>query len=85
MAFVKAGAVIEPRSLIAGIPAKVLRQVTDAEIAWKSEGTRDYQTLTARSLNTMKPATPLSAPEADRRRCRSSNQNLCIKAVSEST
>ncbi len=68
MAFVRAGETFAPRSLIAGIPAKVLRQVSDDEMAWKSSGTRDYQTLTRRSLETMLPVAPLSAPEADRRR-----------------
>ena len=68
MAFVRAGEEFAPRSLIAGIPAKILRQVSDDEIEWKSSGTRDYQTLTKRSLKTLKSATALSAPEADRPR-----------------
>jgi len=68
MAFVRAGEIVPPRSLIAGIPAKVLRQVSDDEIAWKTDGTRDYQTLTRRSMETMKPAAPLAAPEIDRQR-----------------
>ena len=68
MAFVRAGEEFPPRSLIAGIPAKILRQVSDDEIEWKSSGTRDYQTLTKRSLETLKSATALSAPEADRPR-----------------
>ncbi len=68
MAFVRAGEEFAPRSLIAGIPAKILRQVSDDEIEWKSSGTRDYQTLTKRSLETLKSATALSAPEADRSR-----------------
>tara|TARA_B100002051_G_scaffold63543_1_gene59936 strand:+ start:1313 stop:1915 length:603 start_codon:yes stop_codon:yes gene_type:complete len=68
MAFVRAGEEFAPRSLVAGIPAKILRQVSDDEIEWKSSGTRDYQTLTKRSLETLKSATALSAPEADRPR-----------------
>ena len=68
MAFVRAGEKFPPRSLIAGIPAKILRQVSDDEIEWKSSGTRDYQTLTKRSLKTLKSATALSTPEADRPR-----------------
>ena len=68
MAFVRAGEEFAPRSLIAGIPAKILRQVSDDEIEWKSSGTRDYQTLTKRSLKTLKSATALSTPEADRPR-----------------
>jgi phenylacetic acid degradation protein len=67
-AFVKAGMVIPPRSLVVGTPAKVLRQLTDAEIEWKVSGTRSYQDLTLRSLRTMKEVAPLAAVEADRRR-----------------
>ena len=68
MTFVRAGDEFPPRSLIAGIPAKILRQVSDDEIKWKSSGTRDYQTLTKRALKNLKPATALSAPEMDRLR-----------------
>ena len=67
-AFVRAGMVIPPRSLAVGTPAKVLRQLTDAEIEWKMSGTRSYQDLTLRSLRTMKEVAPLAAVEADRRR-----------------
>jgi len=66
MAFVRAGAVFEPRSLIAGIPAKVLRSVTDDEFAWKTDGTRDYQTLTRRCMDTLTPVDPLTEIDADR-------------------
>ena len=68
MAFVKAGAVIPPRSLAAGVPARVLRALTEQEMAWKIEGTRSYQELTRRSLATMRATSPLAAPEPDRRR-----------------
>jgi len=67
-AFVKAGMVIAPRSLAAGVPAKVLRELTDEEIAWKGAGTRTYQELTVRSMKTMREVTPLAAAEADRPR-----------------
>ena len=48
------------RSIIAGIPAEVKRQVTDKEIKWKSEGTALYQQLAVRSLETMKKCEPLT-------------------------
>ena len=67
-AFVKAGAHIPPRSLAAGMPAKVIRQLSDEEIAWKTEGTATYQDLTRRSLATMVACAPLGAVEADRKR-----------------
>ena len=68
MAFVKAGMVVPPRSLVAGVPAKVLRALTEQEMAWKVEGTRSYQDLTRRSLATMRATAPLAAPEANRKR-----------------
>ena len=68
MAFVKAGFEVPARTLAAGIPAKILRPVTDAEIAWKREGTADYQRLAIRSLKTMREVEPLAAIEPDRPR-----------------
>jgi phenylacetic acid degradation protein len=68
MAFVKAGMVLPPRSLAAGVPAKIVRALTDAELAWKVEGTQTYQELTRRCLATMRAVRPLTAPEPGRRR-----------------
>ena len=68
MAFVKAGMIVPPRTLVAGVPAKIVRSLTEQELAWKVEGTQSYQELTRRSLATMVETEPLSAPEADRRR-----------------
>lgn len=68
MAFVKAGFEVPPRMLAAGIPAKILRPVTDEEIAWKREGTEDYQRLAIRSMKTMRPVEPLTEVEPDRPR-----------------
>ncbi|MGV8898892.1 MAG: phenylacetic acid degradation protein PaaY [Burkholderiaceae bacterium] len=67
-AFVKAGAEIPARSLVAGMPAKVIRPLSDEEIAWKSDGTKTYQDLTRRSLESMYETAPLTAVEADRKR-----------------
>ncbi|HMW17932.1 MAG TPA: phenylacetic acid degradation protein PaaY [Accumulibacter sp.] len=67
-AFVKAGMVIPPRSLAAGVPAKVLRELSEQEMSWKIEGTRIYQQLTRRSLATLVEVDPLTACEPDRRR-----------------
>ncbi len=68
LAFVKADLKIPPRSLFAGVPGKVLRQVTEQELAWKTTGTAVYQDLTHRSLASMRPTNPLTAPEPGRRR-----------------
>jgi phenylacetic acid degradation protein len=68
MTFIKAKMSFPPRSLVAGTPGKVLRQVTDDEIAWKSQGTATYQQLAVRSLRTMRAVDPLAEAEPDRRR-----------------
>ena len=68
LAFVKAGAQIPPRSLAVGSPANVLRELSDDEIAWKSQGTAIYQRLAMEAPQKLQPATPLTAPEPNRRR-----------------
>jgi phenylacetic acid degradation protein len=68
MAFVKAGMIVPPRMLAAGVPARIIRALTDQELAWKVEGTKSYQELTRRSLATMVETEPLPAPEPGRRR-----------------
>jgi phenylacetic acid degradation protein len=72
-AFVGAGMKVPGRSLVAGLPAKVLRQLTNDEIAWKLEGTLTYQDLTRRCLASMLEVQPLTELEANRRRVQSAN------------
>ena len=67
-AFVKAGVEIPARHLAAGMPAKVVRELSEQEIAWKTEGTRTYQDLTRRCQATLVETAPLAAPEPDRKR-----------------
>src|SRR5207247_4181160 len=68
MAFVKAGMIIPPRTLVAGVPAKVVRPLTDEELAWKTEGTQSYRELARRSLATMVETVALTAVERGRKR-----------------
>ena len=68
MAFVKAGMVVPPRMLVAGVPAKIVRELTEQELAWKVEGTEGYHQLTRRSLATMLETDALTAVEPGRRR-----------------
>ena len=65
-AFVPAGMKVPARSLAAGIPAKVKRELSDDEIAWKLEGTQTYQALTVRSLASLREVEPLSSVEKNR-------------------
>lgn len=68
MTFVKAGTIVPPRTLVAGIPAKPIRELTSDEIKWKSEGTAIYQELARRYLATTKEVQPLRDIEPDRPR-----------------
>ena len=43
LSFVKAGEIIEPRTIWAGNPARKIKEVTDEMIEWKTEGTQLYQ------------------------------------------
>ena len=66
LSFVKAGMVIPPRSMVMGAPARVIRELTDEEIRWKSFGTLQYQQLTTRSLNTMREVVAFTEIEPNR-------------------
>jgi phenylacetic acid degradation protein len=66
--FVKAGMEVPARTLAAGVPAKVVRPLTEAELAWKPGATGLYQHLARRSLATMQETDALAAPEPARGR-----------------
>lgn len=68
MSFVKANMEIPDRHLAMGSPARVVRELAGQEIAWKEAGTRSYQQLALRSMQSMVETTPLTAPEANRPR-----------------
>ena len=57
---------VPPRTLARGIPAKVTRDLSDAEIAWKANGTKVYQNLAVRYRATMREVSPLAAAEPGR-------------------
>ncbi len=58
LTFVKAGEKIPRRSVVAGNPGKIIKEVTDEMILWKTEGTRLYQELPVRCFNSLKPVLP---------------------------
>lgn len=66
MAFVKADTVIPKRSLVVGNPAKVIKSVTDEMIAWKTMGTKLYQSLPADMHNSLKEVAPLRSPQINK-------------------
>ncbi|OIQ28735.1 MAG: gamma carbonic anhydrase family protein [Bacteroidetes bacterium MedPE-SWsnd-G2] len=59
MAFVKAESKFDKRSLIVGNPAKVIKQVSDEMIAWKTKGTELYQQLPAECHESLRMVEPL--------------------------
>ncbi len=64
--FVRAGMVVAPRTLVAGIPAKVIRELSEDEIEWKKEGTEAYHDLARRCLATLVETQPLTQIEPNR-------------------
>jgi phenylacetic acid degradation protein len=66
MSFVKAGMIIPPRSMVMGTPARVMRELKDEEIKWKSFGTAQYHQLAVRSLNTMREVEAYTEIEPNR-------------------
>ena len=58
LTFIKAGEKIPRRSVVAGNPGKIIKEVTDEMILWKTEGTRLYQELPARCFESLKPVLP---------------------------
>ncbi|MFC3109991.1 phenylacetic acid degradation protein PaaY [Undibacterium arcticum] len=85
MAFVKAGMIVPPRSLVVGIPARVVRALSDEEIAWKSNGTAQYQALAERSLRTMQQVEALTEAEPDRKRVNAGAATPLYKLKGECT
>jgi phenylacetic acid degradation protein len=70
--FVRAGFIVPRRTLVVGVPARVVRELSAQEIAWKANGTREYQELAARCLTDLKECRPLTAAEPDRPRTKAS-------------
>ena len=66
LAFIKAGSKIPPRSLVVGNPGKVIKQVSDEMISWKTKGTQLYQRLPADCYESLKPCEPLREIPTDR-------------------
>jgi phenylacetic acid degradation protein/carnitine operon protein CaiE len=66
LAFLPADSVWPARKVIVGNPARIVKDVTDAMVAWKSEGTRLYQALPRDLRSTLKPCEPLREIPADR-------------------
>ena len=61
--FIRQGEKIPPRSMVVGNPAKIIRQVSEEMIAWKTQGTGLYQQLPRQCHDTLRACTPLREEE----------------------
>jgi carbonic anhydrase/acetyltransferase-like protein (isoleucine patch superfamily) len=66
LCFVPSEMVIPERSVVVGNPAKIVKEVSDEMLAWKSEGTALYQQLPAAMRATWKEVEPLREVPANR-------------------
>ena len=66
MAFIKAETKIPQRSLVVGNPAKIVKEVSDDMIAWKTKGTELYQQLPKDCHETLREVEPLREVPSDR-------------------
>ena len=66
LCFVPAKMKIPERSLVVGNPAKIIKQVSDEMIEWKTKGTSLYQTLPKDCFETLKECEPLRELDKNR-------------------
>ena len=66
LCFVPAGMEIPPRKVVVGNPAKIVKDVSDEMLAWKTEGTALYQALPGRLRESLTPCEPLREIPAGR-------------------
>lgn len=74
--FVKATAVIAANKLALGSPARVIRDLSEQELAWKRAGTAEYQELVIRCKNSLREVEPLNCVEPGRQRLSFSNSTV---------
>ena len=67
LTFIKQDEKIPTRSLVAGNPGKIIKQVSDEMIAWKTEGTKLYQSLPKEMFESWKEVEPLRELPVDLR------------------
>ena len=66
LTFIKGGTEIPNRKMVVGNPAKIIKDITDEMIAWKTKGTALYQKLPAQCHETLKEVEPLREIPANR-------------------
>lgn len=66
LCFVPTEMQIPPRSVVVGNPAKIVKEVSDEMLAWKSEGTALYQQLPTHMRQSWQEVAPLREVPPDR-------------------
>ena len=66
LCFINAKSKIPPRSLVVGNPGKVIKEVSDEMLAWKTKGTALYQRLPMLCNEGLRPCEPLREVPEDR-------------------
>lgn len=67
LTFIREGEKIPGRSLVVGNPSKIIRQVSDEMLSWKTEGTRLYRQLPGQCVKSLRPCEPLREIPEDRK------------------
>jgi carbonic anhydrase/acetyltransferase-like protein (isoleucine patch superfamily) len=60
LTLVKSEMIIPNRKVVVGNPAKIIKDVSEEMITWKTEGTKIYQQLPKDCQNTLKETKPLN-------------------------
>jgi carbonic anhydrase/acetyltransferase-like protein (isoleucine patch superfamily) len=66
LTFVPSEMIIPARKVVVGAPAKIVRDVSDEMLQWKTDGTRLYQQLPAMMRETWRECEPLRETPVDR-------------------
>jgi phenylacetic acid degradation protein len=67
-ALIKSGMQIPPRVLVTGVPGRVVRDLSEQDMAAKIQGTRAYQALARRCLASLRATEALTEVEPNRKR-----------------
>jgi phenylacetic acid degradation protein len=79
LTFVPTDMNIEARKLVVGNPAKVIKDVTDEMIDWKTRGTMLYQQLPSDCFKTLKECEPLRRPSTFTRSQQNEYKNWALE------
>jgi carbonic anhydrase/acetyltransferase-like protein (isoleucine patch superfamily) len=67
MSLLTEGMQVPSRKVVVGHPAKIIREVSDEMLKWKTEGTAIYNALPAECMKTMKACKPLRKVQAKKK------------------